>query len=80
MRMDNLTTKSQEAIRAALEKATRRHHPELVPEHLLVAILEQKDGIGAPLVERAGVDPRPLRRSPKGRTSFPRSMAVRSRA
>ena len=69
MRMDNLTTKSQEAIRAALEKATRRHHPELVPEHLLVAILEQKDGIGAPLVERAGVDPRLLAEALSERTN-----------
>jgi ATP-dependent Clp protease ATP-binding subunit ClpB len=59
--MDRLTTKSQEALRNAIEIATRRGHPEVIPEHLLSAILSQKDGIGAPLVERAGADPQALR-------------------
>ncbi len=54
MRMDRLTTKSQEAVRAALDRAVRAGNPELVPEHLIVAILEQRDGVGGPLVERAG--------------------------
>jgi ATP-dependent Clp protease ATP-binding subunit ClpB len=57
MRMDNLTLKSQEAVRAAVELASRRQNPELVPEHLLVSILKQKDGVGAPMVERAGAEP-----------------------
>jgi ATP-dependent Clp protease ATP-binding subunit ClpB len=51
-----MTTKSQEAIRAAVGLAERRGHPELVPEHLLQAILEQDQGIGGPLLERAGVN------------------------
>jgi ATP-dependent Clp protease ATP-binding subunit ClpB len=57
MRMDNLTIKSQEAVRAALELAGRRQNPELIPEHLLVSILKQNDGVGAPMVERAGAEP-----------------------
>ncbi|MBN1612534.1 MAG: ATP-dependent chaperone ClpB [Polyangiaceae bacterium] len=57
MRMDNLTLKSQEAAKAALELASRRNNPELIPEHLLVSILKQKDGVGAPMVERAGAPP-----------------------
>jgi ATP-dependent Clp protease ATP-binding subunit ClpB len=57
MRMDNLTLKSQEATRSALELASRRNNPELIPEHLLVSILKQKDGVGASMVERAGADP-----------------------
>ncbi|HEX4474167.1 MAG TPA: ATP-dependent chaperone ClpB [Polyangiaceae bacterium] len=52
--MDRLTTKSQEAVRAGLDRAVRAGNPELVPEHVIVAILEQRDGVGAPLVERAG--------------------------
>jgi ATP-dependent Clp protease ATP-binding subunit ClpB len=56
MRMDRLTTKSQEALRAAADSAVRRGNPEVIPEHLLVAILEQEDGIGRPLVEKAGAD------------------------
>jgi len=54
MRMDRLTTKSQEALRSAIESASRRGHPELIPEHLLIAVLEQDGGVGRALVERAG--------------------------
>jgi ATP-dependent Clp protease ATP-binding subunit ClpB len=60
MRMDRLTTKSQEALRAALDLASRRGNPEIIPEHLLVSILNQDGGIGAPLVERAGANPQKL--------------------
>ncbi len=60
MRMDRLTTKSQEALRAALDLASRRGNPEIIPEHLLVSILSQDGGVGAPLVERAGASPQKL--------------------
>ena len=56
MKMERLTTKSQEAVREALSTAVRRGNPEIVPEHLLVAILRQDGGVGAPLLERAGAD------------------------
>ncbi|WP_348652798.1 ATP-dependent chaperone ClpB [Polyangium sp. 6x1] len=57
MRIDRMTTKAQEAVRAAVDLASRRGNPELYPEHLLRAIIAQEDGIGAPLLEKAGVDP-----------------------
>ena len=38
----------------------RRGNPEVIPEHLLIAILEQEGGIAAPLVQHAGADPRAL--------------------
>jgi ATP-dependent Clp protease ATP-binding subunit ClpB len=60
MRMDRLTTKSQEAVRAAIDAAGKRGNPEVIPEHLLVAILEQEGGVGAPLVERAGAQAKAL--------------------
>jgi ATP-dependent Clp protease ATP-binding subunit ClpB len=60
MRMDRLTTKAQEALRAAIDLAMRRGNPELIPEHLLVAILEQDRGVGAALAARAGADPKAL--------------------
>ncbi|WP_282423745.1 ATP-dependent chaperone ClpB [Polyangium sp. 15x6] len=56
MRIDRMTTKAQEAVRAAVDLASRRGNPELYPEHLLRAIVAQEDGIGAPLLEKAGVD------------------------
>jgi ATP-dependent Clp protease ATP-binding subunit ClpB len=62
MRLDRLTTKSHEALRSALDAATRRGNPELIPEHLLVAILEQDGGVGGALVERAGAQARALAR------------------
>jgi ATP-dependent Clp protease ATP-binding subunit ClpB len=58
--MDRLTTKSQEALRAAVDTAGKRGNPEVIPEHLLVAILEQEGGVGAPLVERAGAQTKAL--------------------
>ncbi len=60
MRMERLTTKSQEAVRAALDKAVRKGNPEIIPEHFLVAVLEQEGGIGSPLLARAGADPKAL--------------------
>ena len=63
MRMDRLTNKSQESLRAAVDAATRRGNPELIPEHLLVALLEQEGAIGAALVQRAGADPKALSRA-----------------
>ncbi|HVY28067.1 MAG TPA: ATP-dependent chaperone ClpB [Polyangiaceae bacterium] len=60
MRMDRLTNKSQESLRAAVDAATRRGNPELIPEHILVAVLEQEGGVAAALVQRAGADPKAL--------------------
>ncbi len=49
-----MTTKSQEALRDALDEASRRGHPEIVPEHVVLAMLRQDDGVAAPLYDRAG--------------------------
>ncbi len=54
MRLDRMTTKSQEAIRAALDSALRRGNPEIIPEHVVLAALAQPEGIAKPLVARAG--------------------------
>lgn len=57
MSTQNFTTKSQEAISAALQSATAKGNPSVEPAHLLVALLEQEDGIAGPLLRSAGVDP-----------------------
>src|SRR5262249_3827876 len=44
MRMDRMTTKAQEAVREAVDLASRRGNPELYPEHLIRAILSQEGG------------------------------------
>ncbi len=60
MQMDRMTTKSREALSAAMDLALRQGHPELFPGHLMLAILGQKDGVGPALVERAGAVTRAL--------------------
>jgi ATP-dependent Clp protease ATP-binding subunit ClpB len=60
MQMDQMTTKSREALSAAMDTAFRQGHPELLPGHLLLAILGQRDGVGPALVERTGASVRAL--------------------
>src|SRR5262245_13294445 len=56
MRLDRLTNKTREALQAAQNGATQRGNPELLPEHFLVALLEQADGVAPALLSKAGVD------------------------
>jgi ATP-dependent Clp protease ATP-binding subunit ClpB len=62
MRPDRMTTKSQEAFRDASALASRRGNPEITPEHLLRAMLEQEEGIALPILTKAGGDPESLLR------------------
>jgi ATP-dependent Clp protease ATP-binding subunit ClpB len=52
-----LTTRSQEAIAAAQRLAAARGQAALEPVHLLVALMEQSDGIAGPLLRAVGADP-----------------------
>jgi ATP-dependent Clp protease ATP-binding subunit ClpB len=56
MRPDRLTTKSQEAVRDALNRAGRNGNPEVTPEHLLTAMLAQEGGVAHALLQKAGGD------------------------
>jgi ATP-dependent Clp protease ATP-binding subunit ClpB len=56
-----LTTRSQEAIAAAQRLAVDRGQASLEPLHLLVALLEQADGIAGPLLQATGADPADVR-------------------
>ncbi|MDF0528539.1 ATP-dependent chaperone ClpB [Tsukamurella sp. 8F] len=51
------TTKTQAALTAALQAASSAGNPDISPAHLLVALLDQTDGIAAPLLKAVGVDP-----------------------
>ncbi|MCU1485053.1 MAG: clpB, partial [Actinomycetia bacterium] len=55
------TIKTQEAFNGALESARNASHPEVIPEHLLVSLLTQADGVVVPLLQKVGIDPRALR-------------------
>jgi ATP-dependent Clp protease ATP-binding subunit ClpB len=56
MDLNRLTQKSQEALHDAQTKALRYGHQEVDGEHLLLALLEQSDGLVPPLLARAGAD------------------------
>ncbi|MCT1547921.1 ATP-dependent chaperone ClpB [Corynebacterium amycolatum] len=51
------TTKTGEVLQEAMKAATSAGNPDIRPGHILVALLEQKEGIAAPLLEAAGVNP-----------------------
>jgi ATP-dependent Clp protease ATP-binding subunit ClpB len=63
MRPDRMTTKSREAFQSAIDRASRFGNPELQPEHLLAAMLDQEGGVAAPLLQKAGADLGALRAS-----------------
>ena len=56
MRLDKLTSKLQEAISDAQSIAVGRDHNLVMPQHLLLALLEQQVSTTAPLLSRMGVD------------------------
>jgi ATP-dependent Clp protease ATP-binding subunit ClpB len=58
---NHLTQKSQEALHDAQTKALRFGHTEVDVEHLLLALLDQSEGIVPPLLSQAGADPDRLR-------------------
>src|SRR5918911_2733481 len=62
MQADRFTVKSQEALAAAQRVASARRNPEVVPHHLLVALLEQEGGIVPPVLRRSNADPESARR------------------
>jgi ATP-dependent Clp protease ATP-binding subunit ClpB len=55
-RFDKLTLKAQEAVQAAQDIASKRHHQQVDVEHLLLALLQQTDGVVLPLVKKLGAD------------------------
>ena len=55
MQLDRLTIKSQEAVHHAQRLAEQYKHPEVDVEHLVLALIEQEDGVVRPLLGRLGV-------------------------
>src|SRR3979411_167183 len=54
MRLDRFTEKAQEALQSAAQEAQERGQQAIEPEHLLLALVRQQDGIARPLLEAAG--------------------------
>ncbi len=52
---DKLTVKSQEAVQAAVQMAGEHGNPEVLPLHLMGALLEDREGVVLPVLEKVGV-------------------------
>ncbi|HEX2657128.1 MAG TPA: ATP-dependent chaperone ClpB [Polyangia bacterium] len=55
MRLDKMTVKAQEALRAGHDLAEQRNHQEFTPEHVLSALLTQEQGIAGALLKKMGI-------------------------
>jgi ATP-dependent Clp protease ATP-binding subunit ClpB len=61
MRMDRFTIKGQEALQEAQRLATGLGQQEILPEHLLAALLDQPEGIVPPILQKLGANPAAVR-------------------
>ena len=61
MNLNQFTQKSVEAVQAAQQMASARQNQQIEQEHLLLALLEQKEGLIPQLMQKAGVEPASLR-------------------
>src|SRR5215469_336080 len=57
IRWDKFTIKAQEAIQQATETASRHGNPELLPVHILAALVQDKEGIVVPVLAKTGANP-----------------------
>jgi ATP-dependent Clp protease ATP-binding subunit ClpB len=55
IKWDRLTVKSQEAVQAASGHAAENGNPEVLPLHLMAALLEDREGVVIPVLEKIGV-------------------------
>ncbi len=55
IKWDRLTVKSQEAVQAAIGHAADNGNPEALPLHLMAALLEDREGVVIPVLEKVGV-------------------------
>jgi ATP-dependent Clp protease ATP-binding subunit ClpB len=55
IKWDKFTVKSQEALQTAQGHAAENGNPEVLPLHLMAALLEDKEGVVLPVLEKVGV-------------------------
>src|SRR5262245_33857753 len=63
MNINKYTEKAREAIAAAIEVARQHNNPQLEPEHVLLALVEQREGIVPELLRKMNVDPAQIGRA-----------------
>jgi ATP-dependent Clp protease ATP-binding subunit ClpB len=55
IKWDKLTVKAQEAVQSASQQAVEYGNPEVLPLHLMAALLEDREGVVIPVLEKVGV-------------------------
>jgi ATP-dependent Clp protease ATP-binding subunit ClpB len=63
MNINKYTEKAREAVAAAIELARQNNNPQVEPDHLLVALIEQREGIIPELLRKMNADPAQLARA-----------------
>jgi len=66
MDFNKFTEKAKEALALAQSILTRYQHTQLDAEHLLLALLEQPEGVTQKILERLGIDALALKRKAEG--------------
>jgi ATP-dependent Clp protease ATP-binding subunit ClpB len=61
MQADRFTEKSREAVASAQELARTRRNPEIASAHLLLALLDQVEGMAIPVLQKVGAEPATVR-------------------
>jgi ATP-dependent Clp protease ATP-binding subunit ClpB len=67
MDFQKLTIKAQEAFASAQGDAISRGNPELTPDHLLLALLDQEGGVAPRILEKAGTNAGEVRAAAEAR-------------
>ena len=62
MNLNKLTEKAQEAVLGAQKLAETLGHAQIEPEHLLISLLEQQDGVAPAVLRKMNADPADLAR------------------
>ena len=62
-RFDKFTVRAREAVQAAQTLADQHDHQAIEPEHLLLALIQQQEGVVGPLLAKLGAPADQLRRA-----------------
>ena len=71
MNINKYTEKAQEAVLAAQQLAEQANNAQVEPEHLLVALVDQKDGIIPDLLRKMNADPAAIDAAARAGASLP---------
>ena len=74
------TLRTQDAVNIALADARSSSNPEVTPDHLLLALLGQEEGVVLPLLQKVGIAPLQLRNATEASISkLPKAYGGESR-